>query len=425
MSDLTKEVFEMSKAIFSLIPRESLDDILKTLQAFTELPVQLIDSTGETLMRFGGEAKYCSLLNQSVITGGICRDAHRKAGEWAQKIGEAYIFTCHAGLNHIAFPLIHKGELLSTIIIGPFIMDKPDSTIVSAAAKRYALSPSMLLDLYDELMELIILPPSKVNNLKKLLEYLLVPLLPSERSLLLDRKEKLHQQSLINDSIQRIKEAKAAPDPSFIDQEKLLLTKARTGDIKETKRILNEILGQILFSEGGNIEKVRLRATELTTLLSRVAIDSGASADSMRRLSRDYLAALKTSGTIEDICFQLQNLLEGFMSAMFFRKDKDNQHIRSAIQYIAAGFTRSLTLDEVARYVGLSPNYFSTLFHETTGVSFSRYLNRVRVEESKRLLLSSDYTLAEIAVAVGFPDQSYFSKVFKKETDLTPGMFRN
>ena len=113
------------------------------------------------------------------------------------------------------------------------------------------------------------------------------------------------------------------------------------------------------------------------------------------------------------------------MSAMFFRKDKDNQYVRSAIQYIATGFNRNLTLNEVAQYVKLSPNYFSTLFHDTTGISFSKYLNRVRVEESKRLLLSSDYTLAEIAVAVGFPDQSYFSKVFKKETGITPGMFRN
>ena len=415
----------MSEAIYALVSKEKLDDILKTLQAFTDLPIKLIDNAGETLMSFGGEAKYCSLLTQSGIPADVCRTAHRKAGEWAQKIGEAYIFTCHAGLNHIAFPLIHKDELLAAIIIGPFLMDQPDSTVVSAAAKRYTLSPSMLLDLYDELMDLIILCPAKVNDLKKLLEYLLLPLMPSERSLLLDRKEKLHQQSMISESIQRFKEAGEEPDDSFIAQEKLLLTKAKTGDIKETKRILNEILGQVLFSEGGNLEKVRSRATELATLLSRVAIDGGASADSMRRLSREYLSALKTAGTIEDICFQLQNLLEGFMSAMFFRKDKDNQYVRSAIQYIATGFNRSLTLNEVAQYVKLSPNYFSTLFHDTTGISFSKYLNRVRVEESKRLLLSSDYTLAEIAVAVGFPDQSYFSKVFKKETNITPGMFRN
>lgn len=415
----------MSEAIYSLVSAEQLRDILKTLQSFTGLTIQLIDTDGKILMGFGGEAKYCSLLNQYGVTGDICRVTHTEAGGWAKKIGEAYIFSCHAGLNHIAFPLMHKDDLLATIIIGPFIMDKPDSTIVSDAAKRYILSPAQLLDLYDELMEIIVLSPPKVNDLKKIMEFLLEPLLPAERALLLDRKEKLYQQAMINDSIQRCKEMDVKSDNSFIFNERMLLTKARTGDMKETKRILNEILGQILFSEGGNIEKVRIRAAELTTLLSRVAMDGGARSDSMRLLSREYLNALNNADTIEDICFQMQDLLEGFMSAMFFHRDKDNQHIRSAVQYIAAEFNRNLTLNEVAEYVRLSPNYFSTLFHDIIGVPFSKYLNRVRVEESKRLLLSTDYTLAEIAVAVGFPDQSYFSRVFKKETNITPGMYRN
>jgi YesN/AraC family two-component response regulator len=48
----------------------------------------------------------------------------------------------------------------------------------------------------------------------------------------------------------------------------------------------------------------------------------------------------------------------------------------------------------------------------------------VRVEESKHLLLSTDLSLVEIAIAVGFPDQSYFCKVFKKTVGLTPGKFR-
>jgi len=48
----------------------------------------------------------------------------------------------------------------------------------------------------------------------------------------------------------------------------------------------------------------------------------------------------------------------------------------------------------------------------------------VRIEESKHLLLSTDYSLADIAVAMGFPDQSYYCKVFKKAVGLTPGKFR-
>ena len=74
--------------------------------------------------------------------------------------------------------------------------------------------------------------------------------------------------------------------------------------------------------------------------------------------------------------------------------------------------------------MGLSPNYLSKLFQESVGVGFREQLNRIRIEESKQLLLNTDYSLADIALAMGFVDQSYFCKVFKRIVGLTPGKFR-
>ena len=112
------------------------------------------------------------------------------------------------------------------------------------------------------------------------------------------------------------------------------------------------------------------------------------------------------------------------MEAMFSPQDKGNVYVRRALQYIAAHFAAPLTLEAVAREISVSPNYLSMLFHKTVGLTFRERLCRVRVEESKRLLLNSKYSLKEIAVAVGFTDQSYFTKVFKHLTGLSPGKFR-
>ena len=120
----------------------------------------------------------------------------------------------------------------------------------------------------------------------------------------------------------------------------------------------------------------------------------------------------------------LQEIVESFMSAMFYEKDKGNLHIRKALSFMADNYNQNLKLSDVAEYVGLSPSYFSTLFREVVGISFRKHLNRIRVEESKRLLLSTQYSLADIAIAMGFPDQSYYCKVFKKIVGLTPGKFR-
>ena len=58
-------------------------------------------------------------------------------------------------------------------------------------------------------------------------------------------------------------------------------------------------------------------------------------------------------------------------------------------------------------------------------MNFREYLAQVRVEESKRLLLSTEFSLADIAVSVGFPDQSYYCKIFKRIVGISPGKFRS
>ncbi|WP_252979975.1 helix-turn-helix transcriptional regulator [Eisenbergiella tayi] len=94
------------------------------------------------------------------------------------------------------------------------------------------------------------------------------------------------------------------------------------------------------------------------------------------------------------------------------------------MNYISTNFNHSITLEEVADAVHLHPAYFSSIFKQCSGSSFKEYLNMVRVEESKRLLSNTEYSIIDIAVACGFDDQSYFSKVFKKYTGMTPKQYR-
>ena len=97
-------------------------------------------------------------------------------------------------------------------------------------------------------------------------------------------------------------------------------------------------------------------------------------------------------------------MVESFMDAMFSAKDKGNAYVRKALQYIALNEETDLKLTKVAEYLGVSPNYFSTLFHRTVGESFREHLCRVRIEESKRLPLSTNIPLNQISLAVGFSD---------------------
>lgn len=415
----------MAVSLFSLVSEEKIRDVLSNLQEFTNLAIQLIDSSGTLLMSFGQTTNYCALLKRKVFDKSECMNAHVKAGERAQALGESYIFTCHAALNHIAFPLINQGDLLGSVIIGPFLMDAPDSTLVGDVADRYNLQTALSLELYDELKGLVILPPTKVNQLKKMVDHLLSPLLPGERALLLQTQEKMSQQARINETIQVYKEQNPGQSLVFFyKKEKELLYKVRSGTVTEVKALLNELIGYVLFSEGGQLESVRVRSIELTTLLSRVAIDGGANTDSIYKLNSQFLSRLYQEHDLDNLCMLMQEVLESFMDTMFNETDKGNPYIRKALRYMNDNYGCHLELAQVAEYVELSPSYFSALFHRVVGVSFREQLCRIRVEESKRLLLSKKYTLADIAISMGFPDQSYYSKVFKRIVGVTPGKYQ-
>ena len=415
----------MEGGIYSLIPAERLQKVLENLQAFTGISIQLIDQDGVLLLSYGKVTGYCGLLKKNVFTAGECFALHLKAGQRAQKIGQAYIFSCHANLNHIAFPLINRQELLGSVIIGPFLMEEPDSTLISGIAERYRLTPAMSLELYDELSTIPVITTDKAGQLQKLVDHLLSPLIPGERAALMQNQEKAYQQAKINETIQIYKEQKLQPSLLFFHKkEKELLTKVRTGSVQEVKGLLNELIGYVLFSEGGKMESMRTRAIELTTLLSRVALDGGANADSVYELNGKFLSLIYQEQNLDELCILLQDVAESFMSAMFYEKDKGNSYIRKALRFIAENYFEHLELAAVADFVQLSPSYFSSLFRQVVGVNFREYLCRVRVEESKRLLLSTEFALADIAISVGFPDQSYYCKMFKRIVGISPGKFR-
>lgn len=415
----------MNASLFSLVPEARVKDVLSNLQAFTGLAIQLIDSGGQLLLSFGQSTGYCAILKKQVFDKSTCFELHKNAGKHAQMLGESYIFACHSNLNHIAFPLILGDELLGSVIIGPFLMDTPDSTLVSDLAERRQLSPGLALELYDELGSLTVLPPAKVNQLKQLVDHLLSPLLPGERALLLQNQQKMTQQARINETIQLYKGENASDSLSALySKETELLSRLRSGSLREVKALMDAYIGHILLREGGQVQAVRIRGVELTTLLSRVAMEGGANPDYCYRLTSQFLVLLQQEKDLENLCLLMQEILESFMGAMLRQQDKGNPYIRKALRYMSDHYNQHLELHQVAKQVGLSPSYFSTLFRQTVGVSFREHLNWIRVEESKRLLLNQEITLADIAISMGFPDQSYYCKVFKKIVGITPGKFR-
>lgn len=100
-------------------------------------------------------------------------------------------------------------------------------------------------------------------------------------------------------------------------------------------------------------------------------------------------------------------------------------HVRKAIDYTMQNYMKSLNLIHISNHLGLNKCYFCNLFKKETGKTYSQFLNEVRIEKSKNLLIQSNLSTLEVALSVGYNNQNYFTIAFKRITGTTPLKYKN
>jgi len=105
-------------------------------------------------------------------------------------------------------------------------------------------------------------------------------------------------------------------------------------------------------------------------------------------------------------------------------KNTEPPVITRAKEYILEHQAEDLSLGQVAKAVNTSTFYFCKMFKKVTGINFTDYLSRVRIEKSKNLLLNPNLRISEIAFEVGFQSLTHFNRVFKKILGQSPTQYR-
>lgn len=99
--------------------------------------------------------------------------------------------------------------------------------------------------------------------------------------------------------------------------------------------------------------------------------------------------------------------------------------IERAKDFIRQNYAYQLTLNKIADQIHLNSNYFCSLFKKYEGIGCVDFLNGFRIEQAKKLLKDSDKRIYEIAFQVGFQNNNYFNRLFKRHTGYTPSEYRN
>jgi len=139
----------------------------------------------------------------------------------------------------------------------------------------------------------------------------------------------------------------------------------------------------------------------------------------------NLIDTLARAGTIEDMrdIFYTQ-ALSGLEVTSKTSDKSGHRMVRYTIEALQSRFSEDLGLEIIADELDISSPYLSRLFKSETSVNFKEYLTRLRLDKARELLRNTGLKVYEIAEATGYPDQKYFSDIFKKRTGMTPSEYR-
>ena len=207
--------------------------------------------------------------------------------------------------------------------------------------------------------------------------------------------------------------------------------KIKSGNLEEVKEHCNK--HPFVVEEGwGKLSKNRLQNmkyhfTITTAMLARYCIEGGLELSTSYALSDFYISKADTVTKESDItALHLLMCLDYTKRMKNMRKKKiQSRPVAQCLDYIHDHLHTRITVDVLAELTNLNPNYISRLFKKETGVTISQYIRSQKILTAQNMLIYSDYSTAEIAQILAFPNQSYFTEIFHKMTGLTPLKYRN
>lgn len=325
----------------------------------------------------------------------------------AERWDGKYIYYCPCGLTFVAaVPLFNNSPMEYCLVVGPIVMSNDNDPDDDITLEQDVLSA---------------LPRMTTAQVRALSEVLSSAL--SSSDLLPPDVDSGSQASFLQMMYDLTTDTPSKLYP--IEHERQFQEYIRTGNKAAAQELLNTLLAHIYLRAGTDLAQIKSRVQELLVLMSRAAIDGGADVDEILNLCQRYASEVDNLTGSEALNRWIGAILHKFISFAFdFNNIKHQNVIFKTNAYIKEHLAEKISLDQAAEQVYLSKSYFCRIIKDELGCTFTEYVNRIRVERSKTLLRSSGMSIAEIACAVGFDDQSYYTRIFKKQVGVAPGKFR-
>lgn len=214
----------------------------------------------------------------------------------------------------------------------------------------------------------------------------------------------------------------------FWNQEKNLILSIERGNSVAAVRSIDELFH---FYETGSFFMSKSHFIDLGTVKRHV----GGIVRQIRTLVHTYLGE-NFYGNEDSIFIQwsydytllrdyVRNLVKNSAEALkTYSAYSSENPIDNIVDYLNKNYNQDITLEKLSELFYLNPSYCSTLFKKQIGINYSQYVNQLRIQKAKQLLLNDNISISRIAKMVGFSNDEYFFRVFKKFSGQTPNEFR-
>ena len=339
----------------------------------------------------------------------------------SEQWGGKYESLCPISLAFISTMIYYNGQEKLGLCLGPFLMLEVDDFISEDIASHF--DPDIRGKIINEVANI---PYIEISNVSAYTDMLyMISCYASERNSL----EISILEQIAGNNKQQFDYITAANKKAMADYplhtEQMLQDYISHGDKKGAQSALNKLVSQIFLNAGGDIEIIKVRVTELLVLLSRAAIEGGADVTQIFGMNQDYMSSLYSKKSLNDLNKWLSDVLIKFSNSVFdINSVEHSDIIMTLVGYIRNNYMQKITMRDISEHVKLSISYISRIFKKEMGCSVTSFINKVRIDNAKIMLLEQEIPLVEVAYLCGFEEQTYFCKVFKRFAGVSPGKFR-
>lgn len=209
-----------------------------------------------------------------------------------------------------------------------------------------------------------------------------------------------------------------------IGYEKRLLAAIELLNFNDISSILEEIFA-FLRNVNADYVSVQMVISELITIAYKAAQENDIDLQKVYNDEMLNWQSLKQYKKLDELKACIKNLYSNLIEALknLHASKMSSRYVHDAINFISMNYMKDICLESVADFIGISSAYLSKLFKEEMHISFTEYLNMVRIEAAKDLMQRGEIKAKELYKKVGYNNYNYFIKVFKRVTGFTPLAF--